>query len=65
MTIATLAMPGAAEAVKESGRTDVKVIGVSFAQHEQAPRKCWGNRKCRAVEPGRPWLSDSLMRPAR
>jgi rhamnose transport system permease protein len=30
MAIATLATPGAAEAVKQSGRTDVKVIGVSL-----------------------------------
>ena len=62
MAIAAPAVPGAAEAVKQSGRTDVKVIGLSPAQHVQALRPRRGHRLHRPLEHARPRLPDRLRR---
>ena len=60
MAIAAPAVPGAAEAVKQAGRTDVKVTGLVVAKHEQALCKGGCRRECGAVEYHRPRISDCV-----
>ena len=60
MAIAAPAVPGAAEAVKQSGRTDVKVTRAVAAQHEQALRQNRHSGERCAMEHSRSWIPDCL-----
>ena len=62
MAICSPAVPGAAEAVKQSGRTDVKVIGLGPAQRQQALRPRRHHRLRRPLEHDGPRLPDGLRR---
>ena len=56
MAISAPAVPGAAEAVRQAGRKDVNVIGLSLPEHQQAlrPRRLRADR--RPLEHSRPGL---------
>ena len=64
MGIAAPAVPGAAEAVRQSGRTDVKVIGLSLPNMCKPYVQGGRHRQHRALEHPRPRLSDRRRRHA-
>ena len=58
MAICSPAVPGAAEAVKQSGRNDVKVIGLGLPNENKRVRPRRHHRRRRPVEHHRPGLPD-------
>ena len=65
MAIASPAVPGAAEAVKQSGRTDVKVIGLGLPNASQAVPEGRRARLRRPLEHDGPRLPDRSTSPTR
>ena len=60
MAISAPAVPGAAEAVRQAGRKDVNVIGLSLPEHLQAVRPRRRRADRRAVEHARPGLPHGI-----